>query len=118
MGEIGIADEAHGVFLCRDDDAVFAAHRMIALDEQLDVLAGIVVVVGEDVDFDLGPEALEIAYEGTRIADAGDCKHVVLDAHIVEEGHRAHVVGKEGHEILIGKAREEKILTRIELKVL
>ena len=110
VGEIRITDQTDGVFLRGNDYASLAFHRLVALFEKLDILAGIVVMVGKNVDLYSRQKALEITYERSRVPDAGNCQNSVVLAHPVEERHRAHCVGKERNKILIDVAREEKLL--------
>ena len=104
VGEVGVAAEAHGVFFGGDDDFVFATHLGVSPAQELEVFAGVVVMVGEDVDFHPEAEAFEVAHEGARVAYSGYGEDGVVFSEPVEIGYAADGVGEEWPQRLVGVA--------------
>ncbi len=113
IGEIRVVGQTHGVFLGGDNDAVVAFEIVVAPCYVFDVFAVEEVVVGEYVDFHYSAEAFEVADERSRISDSGHRKNTVGFREPVEIGYRARHIGEHGFQMLIGEAREVKMLVGV-----
>ena len=70
LGEVGIVDQAHGVFLRGDEELALPLHLVEASQQAVEVAAGEVVMVGVLLYLYLGVEAAQITHEWFGVGDA------------------------------------------------
>ena len=101
MRKIRITDKPDSILLGRDDIFTLATHRVETVEQQLYVFACIAVMVGKNIDLDLGPEAFEISDERSRIAYACDSENgVCLKQPVKDTGKPLPCRGNRGTGLL------------------
>ncbi len=118
MRVIWVGGKAHSILLRRYYNALIAPKVLETCQNILYVLLFVVVMVGEDIDFDFCGKVFEMAHERAGIAYPGNGKDAVARSEPVEVGDGRSNVREDGLQGHVLEAREEEMLRGEELVVL
>ena len=115
--EIRIGRQAHSVFFGCYNQTALATQRIVAATDVVDILAGIVMMVGIYVYLHFGPVTLYLANKRPGITNAAEYKHRVVGLKPLQMWNRGDFGREEWFQRTVVVTREEQILRRRRVQV-